>query len=256
MKVESDHLSASQINLWIDDPALWILKYVDGNKEYGRMPAAWRGNAVEKAVDMMLEDGNFNRDELLGTVLQYFQTLGGLPEDKEYANLEGYLDAAIDFIKRSNWGKPVSCQKKVEHEIEGENIQMYFDYEYEGLIRDCKTTGRMPNGLGQADKWKVGDPPLVLSGKDDHIRQMALYREGGGFGSNTTTELFYITPKKVAVYQPSVAELDLALNHSKAAIRAMSEYEERDFWRYVPRDMSGFRWDDNLRAAAIEKWSL
>ena len=48
-----DHFSASQINQFLADQALWILRWGwDVKGEVG--PGAWRGSAVEAAFDVAL----------------------------------------------------------------------------------------------------------------------------------------------------------------------------------------------------------
>ena len=236
-----DHLSSSQINNWIDDPALWILKYLYGIKG-GRMPAAWRGNAVEKAVDLMLTKGEFREHFLLDTARMEFLRLGGLQTDKEWNIIPDYIAQVLPFIKDCGWGIPEGCQTSLEVEIEGVKFIGYMDYDWPGMVRDCKTTGRLPSFSKEG----------VLKGKDDHLRQMSIYTHN----SNRGAELFYVTPKTVKIYQPSADELNKAFRHVTAAIRAMKEFEPQDWFRYVPRDMSHWKWDDKLREKAKELWKL
>src|SRR5262245_45996581 len=48
-----DHLSPSSLRLWRDAPAVWIGKYMlRAPDETG--PGAWRGKAIEVAVDRLL----------------------------------------------------------------------------------------------------------------------------------------------------------------------------------------------------------
>ena len=236
-----DHLSSSQINKWIDDPSLWILDKIYG-VESGRMPAAWRGNAVEKALAAMFT-GEFDRDSLIGISYSDFAERGGLRTDREWNAIPGYIAQLIPFIKDCGWGAPDGCQTRLETEIEGVRVIGYMDYEWGGVVRDCKTTGRMPSFSRETG---------LLRGKDDHLRQMSIYTHN----SNRNAELFYVTPKAVRTYQPSQDELSTAFRHVRAAVRAMKEYEVQDWWRYVPRDMTFYKWADHLREKAKELWKL
>ena len=51
-----DYLSASQINRFLDEPALWVMDQLFGIKSNAG-PGAWRGNAIEAACDAVLFAG-------------------------------------------------------------------------------------------------------------------------------------------------------------------------------------------------------
>jgi hypothetical protein len=49
------HLSASSLNLWAAEPALWIMERLLGRRSPSGIPAA-RGKAVEAGVNIGLHD--------------------------------------------------------------------------------------------------------------------------------------------------------------------------------------------------------
>jgi hypothetical protein len=49
------HLSASSLNLWAAEPALWIMERLLGRRSPSAIPAA-RGKAVEAGVNLGLHD--------------------------------------------------------------------------------------------------------------------------------------------------------------------------------------------------------
>ena len=44
-----EHLSPSSFNTFLDDKAMWIMRYLFGYKNGGG-PAMWRGNAIDGGV--------------------------------------------------------------------------------------------------------------------------------------------------------------------------------------------------------------
>ena len=245
--MEFDHLSASQINKWIEDPALWILDKIY-KVPAGRMPAAWRGQAVEKAVDYMLMAEDFELGAMIKLAQADFLECDwktgeprGMESDAEYGKIEDYVAVAAEAVDDRGWGPPEKMQSEVKKDIEGVEVLQYHDYTYPGFVRDLKTAGRAP-GFGK-------ESGLLL--KPDHLRQMAIYTHD----TNQTAQLLYITPKKYILYEPTKAELNWAWGHVCAAVRAMKSFDG-DIERYVPRDFSNFWWDDNLRAKARELWQL
>jgi hypothetical protein len=55
-----EHLSPSKINLWVNDPALFIGTYLCGMKgSYG--VGAFRGTAVEHALEKKLSNKDFHK---------------------------------------------------------------------------------------------------------------------------------------------------------------------------------------------------
>jgi hypothetical protein len=241
-----DYLSASQINCFIEEPALWIVQYVRGIKgEAG--PAAYRGLALEAAVDYILFKQPATEEELVKIALQRFELDAGGEisdaADKQREEIPEYLTNLIPFLQQQDWGLPVR-QVKIETWIDDVRLTGYIDYKWPDWLLDLKTTGKMPS-------FRDG----ILVGKDGHIRQMAIYREATG----TAPTLLYATPgkaKEPVLYRPSDHELDVGMRQIRAAIRAIKRIDEGNIEMFPPRDLTSYMWSDVTREAASKIWRL
>ena len=59
-----EHLSASSLNLWAAEPALWIMERLLGRKALPGVPAA-RGKAVEHGVHLGLSNPRLSIEECI-----------------------------------------------------------------------------------------------------------------------------------------------------------------------------------------------
>ena len=255
-----DYLSASQINRFLDEPALWVMDQLFGIKSNAG-PGAWRGNAIEAACDAVLFAGA-DDDAALRAANDRFEqdAQGDMADDvnKERCALPVFLHNLLPTIR--GLGMPLTRQSKIVLQLNTLNLDIvgYVDYRFPDRLVDLKTTGRMPSldpVSGRIkDKW-------------DHLRQMAIYERAEG----VTPVLCYATPgkpdkgqerKPPLLYTPSRDELDSALRQVEAAGRAMQRLlkseqpKERIAELYPPRDMSSYVWNDALRAKAINIWRL
>lgn len=255
-----DYLSASQINRFLDEPALWVMDQLFDIKSNAG-PGAWRGSAIEAACDVVLF-GQADDDTALKTALERFEVdaQGDMADDvnKERVAIQVYLHNLLPTIR--SLGMPLTRQSKIVLQLSSLDLDIigYVDYRFPDRLIDLKTTGRMPSldpVSGRIkDKW-------------DHLRQMAIYERAEG----VSPVLCYATPgkpergqdrKPPLLYTPSRDELDSALRQVEAAGRAMQRLlkseqpRERIAELYPPRDMQSYVWNDQLRAEAINIWRL
>ena len=152
-----DHLSPSSINEFINNPTHWLLK-VSGYKENFGIPAFWRGTAIDNTIEKSLFDMRLSEKSLVTYALDVFDQReydamqGGLAYNKAKAQTErnvlvDYIKIAIPFFRQL--GKPIKSQGKIKLEYEEIPIPIigYYDLYYEGIVRDIKTTNRMPSVL-------------------------------------------------------------------------------------------------------------
>tara|TARA_R100000773_G_scaffold22815_1_gene20110 strand:- start:15626 stop:16429 length:804 start_codon:yes stop_codon:yes gene_type:complete len=158
-----DHLSASNINLFIEDPARWVMRYLF-NPPSQQKPVFWRGTAVDSAIGRMFgmlegggdplsdaECGVIAMEQYLG-LADYWQKEGYEVDEHETAQeagrLEACLDTALPFYRKL--GKPTAYQKQINVTLAECPVPVngYLDLIYgEGqnaIVRDIKTTRRKP----------------------------------------------------------------------------------------------------------------
>lgn len=234
------HLSASSLNLFASEPALWVGKYLLGWKdEFGA--AANRGNAVEAGLDHWLYAADRGQETIRQAsqkALDFFalRTDGVADEehDAERAVIPAMLFQACQATRAMPC--PVARQLKTEFWIDGIDVPVigYVDYVFDDGIVDLKTTKRMPSQPSKA-----------------HLSQMAGYFRA----RNEQITLLYVTDKKHQLRPVTKDECEegyadlcraaWALRHVLASSR--DAHEAASF--YVP-DFSDFRWNDQLISSA------
>lgn len=185
-----DHLSASSLNTYINDPCMFIIRYLFKHKGTGN-PAMWRGSIVDEIIGEMLTDKrNLKNETLIKRAEKRFQGLYDhwkkeitIDEDKYYkekSNLSRYLEVAIPFYKQL--GKPKNYQKKISLQLESIPIEIigYIDLQYEGILRDIKTVGRMPSNVPDSVK-----------------RQLSIYAVAEN--SEALVDYIFASPKKTEI---------------------------------------------------------
>lgn len=235
------YISPSEANLYIYDPCLWVITYPWGVKDEGRMPAAWRGNAVEKAVDAMFR-GETDLEALTHIAVSSFLEQGGEESDKQFKAIPGFVETMHNFLQEAGWDAPDGMQSRMERHISGFNVMGIRDYVWPEFVRDLKTTERSPSF----------DTHGRLKDRDDHIRQMAAYVAG----TNSTAELIYCTPKKVILYPVSTHEIQYGEKYLTRAMELISQFDERDIRNWVPKNLWDYRWGPEQRKIAKETWGL
>ncbi len=155
-----DHLSASSLNLYSDEPAYWSLVYLHGYKDQAG-PAAWRGSAVEAGLDLWLYKRDYQEAVQASNRRFEADALGDLTEnvDLERKLVPKFLEQACAALQGKT--EPTARQLKIEHWFDGIEVPLigFIDYEFGEEGFDLKTTRRMPSNM----------PPR-------HCRQLSLYQ--------------------------------------------------------------------------------
>ncbi len=242
-----DHLSASSVNLFIAQPALWCASYLM-KKRPPVGPAAHRGTAIECGVEAGLFDPELPIAECQKLAQAKFHTLTRLSADpridKERECIDGSVATALAELRQ--YGVPEKPedgrQHKLEIQIDGVGVPVigYLDFIWpqHGIIGDLKTTSRIPSEISDA-----------------HARQGALYLR---HGSNLQVRMIYVSSKKVAAYVVAdAAENITAFVQAAQAIErllSLSDDPEHITWCFAP-DLSSFYWgDQSARRIAQEIW--
>ena len=143
------HLSASQINSWIGDPAGYLAGLAGLTSRFG--PAAWRGTAVEKGIQaavtgdpdyLLVARASFEKENIANQGFFADVTI-----NKEYSAMDDYIRHGLSLY--NNFGPPAFYQQKIVHELDDLEIPFvgYIDFLYDDQIRDTKTTARKPSNL-------------------------------------------------------------------------------------------------------------
>jgi len=237
-------ISPSQINLFLNEPAIWILNRFFG--VYGDFGAsAKRGNCVELGLNKVLLNG-LTFDEALGQVLHIYDTdMEEIYDEKKEAereNIGPMLEQAIDLFL--NIDPPQKTQIRIEPDVLDLPILGIADYDMGEYMVDLKTTSRCPS--------------CVENLSSEHIRQTTIYY----LGSNKPQKLAYVTPKKNALYEVTKEQMETAEKEIRAAAEAMraaydiEEKQGKDALAvlYPPRDTKNFYWDNKTLNAAQGIW--
>jgi hypothetical protein len=242
------HLSASSVNLFIAQPALWCVSYLL-KRRTGVGPAAHRGTSIEAGVEAGLFDPAMPVEECQKIALAKFHGLTRLSSDgrieKERETIAPSVEVALAELRQ--YGIPEktadgSRQHKIELTIPGVAVPVWgfldFWFADHGIIVDLKSTARIPSEV---------TPP--------HARQGAVY---ASWGSNQQVRMAYVSSKKVACYVvPDVDHHRAAFVQAAQAIEnllSLSDDGEK-LTRCFSPDLTSFYWGDaSARALAQEIW--
>lgn len=199
-----EHLSASSINLYMQDIPLFIVRYLAKHKSPTNS-AMLRGTVIDHAIG---EKHSFKEAQKEFMSLMNYHKKEGVTFDEvkaetEYKNIEKYLEVGLPYYEEL--GEPVSYQKKVELEFDDLPIPVigYVDLEYEDCIRDIKTTARKPSEL----------LPTVQ-------RQIAIYATALE-KDRAYADYLYVTKTKSEVITFEVDDIDMRLNEVYRVASAM-----------------------------------
>jgi hypothetical protein len=150
-----EHLSASSLNLWAAQPALWIMERLLGRRMLPGIAAA-RGKAVEHGVHLGLSNPQLSIEECIeGAEREFIRqtTLSADPRrEDERKKLAGWVRGALAELRQ--YGTPDGYQEKIELELDDIAVPLvgYIDWRFSnhGLIVDLKTTERFPSQIGNA----------------------------------------------------------------------------------------------------------
>ena len=245
------HLSASSINEYIQNPARWLL-HVSGYRDNSGIPAMWRGTAVDKAITSALLEG-LSDDEAVAEANSTFADeeasaiANGQPVNEkksatESAAVERYLRIALPHYR--SLGKPIASQKKVKLEYEWMPVPIigYLDLQYEGVVRDIKTVGRLPSVV----------PQTVC-------RQLAIYATA----EKALPLVDYIHSTKssaqvVVMGVPDVEDHMKMVERSARSMMRLLSYSSdiHEIAQLLVPNFDDWRWSGNEIEAAKKLWSL
>ena len=240
---EIEHLSASSINLFIQDIPLFIVRYLAKHKSPTN-PAMLRGTIIDHAIgkNYTIQQAQEEFKKLMAYEKKQGNVFDKEKADTEYNNLEKYLEIGIPFYEKL--GEPVSYQERVELNFDDLPVPIigFVDMEYKDCIRDIKTTAKRPSTLL---------PPVQ--------RQIAIYATALE-KNRAYADYLYVTKTKAEVITLEVDDIDMRLNEVyRVASAMMNLLQDNDINSLVDKfypDFSNWMWSDSDRAVAKELWRI
>lgn len=242
-----EHLSASSVNLFIAQPALWCCSYLMKRRPPVG-PAAHRGTSIECGVEAGLFDPDLPVEECQKVAQAKFHSLTRLSADQRIEKERDCIDGsvAVALAELRQYGVPEKPadgrQHKLEIELDGVAVPIigYLDFIWpqHGIIGDLKSTSRMPSEIS-----------------DGHARQGSLYLR---HGSNLQVRMVYVSKSKLAAYVVEDAPRHIAsfVQAAQAIERLLSLSDDPEhLTRCFAPDLSSFYWgDQSARRIAQEIW--
>lgn len=260
---ELPKLSPSSINLYLVDPALWVMKHFY-KQTSGFNIYAMRGVAVENALNHYVKTMN-ERDsvvmsevekEAVDIALAYFQENSFYWDDEELkikieADIDPWVKNAIKALYSLERDIPKQ-QSDILVEIEGLPVGGFVDYDFETLQTDLKTCNSLPKIVSRGDR-----KGFLPKEKQANVRQQAIYKLAKG----KETSLLYVTPTEHLHHVISDAEAEEAMAEVKRACKEIKHLltlpVEEIIDATVPKWKSmehSFFWDEPLRRLAHDLW--
>lgn len=245
------NLSPSSINLFIKNPAKYILK-VSGYKDNIGVPAMWRGTAVDFAICSFLNDECSENDclavaqnkfiDLHNVSLESNQYIDQDKVTKEYEKLNQFIDVSTPHFQQ--FGIPFSTQEKIELVLEDLPIPIigYTDLQYENTVRDIKTIGKLDKNV-----------------KDETLRQMAVYEKATG--KVAFLDYVYATKSKAEV-RTVLAEnteyhFGVVLQACKSIMRLLGTSSDiSEVAQHIMPDFDRWDFSEGEKEAAKKLWRL
>lgn len=238
------HLSASQINTWINAPSLWVLEKLLGKR--GQMGcSAHRGTAAEAGISAGLFNPAMTQEECVAVAMPVYDRLTALSgdpkRDTERSVIPGMITQGLKLREHGAPIKPNSGdQHKIEVRLEGVSVPIigYLDWLYAEEVLDLKTTMRVPSAMS-----------------DTHLRQASLYKLAH---MDKRVRFFYASDKKSEKHTLTREQYDNAIQQLTCAAMRLERFlgvskDKMELAAIVPHSSESFYFGDaTTKANAIE----
>ena len=240
-----EHLSASKINSWINDPCLFIASTLCGLESKVGV-GAFRGTATEYALSKKLQNTNYSDNKIQEFLYGKFNEeciennidINDYKANKEKTSLPFYYEQAFDLYK--NFEELEHYQHKIYYSLH-EDLPIPFlgfiDFVFKDSIRDTKTTSRMPS-----------------KPTEGHQRQLAIYSKAF---PDKELWLDYITPKQAVSYK--VTNVEKRLNEVIKVAFGLQKFLSISSDPYELASMlypnyDNWMWNEDMKKQAKEIW--
>lgn len=240
------HLSASSLNLWASEPALWVMERLLGLRGPGNAMMA-RGKAVEEGIHAGLVDSAKSVEECSAIALTAYDKEMALivdeKRDSERENIPGYVAHGLTELRQ--YGAPTAYQDRVEYRLDDVPAPIigFIDWRFDqhGLIVDLKTSERLPSGISSS-----------------HARQGAIYARAHG---NYGMRFAYVKPsagkkdgRAVTVYELDRDEIDRQIVALRQIALRLERFlrlsrDPQELSNLLVPDYDGFYWSNPITRA-------
>jgi hypothetical protein len=245
-----DHLSASSLNLWAAEPAVWLMERLLGHRSPPSALMA-RGRAVEDGVHVGLIDPSLSVETCIERALAtYDREMTLNPDgrrDSERALIPGYVEHGLGELRQ--YGIPSAYQDRIEIRLDDVPVPVigFIDWRFDdhGLIVDLKTSERLPSAISLP-----------------HARQGAVYAKARG---NYGMRFAYVKPtagkkdgRAVVVYELERAEIDRQIAALREIALRLGRFlslstDARELCGLIVPDYERFHWTNpTTRARGAE----
>lgn len=242
-------LSASQINLFIEEPALWVLQYFYGVRGGSNIYAV-RGKSVEEYVNEAITQG-------------VIPTLSGFVKIAVAKSLQDNVEITEEDIERFyKWGEKVlplvqsfkitGQQIALTGDLNGIKIKGYADFAFGDELVDLKTVSKVPTLLIRTDR-----KGMLSKDKSANVRQQVIYKELSG---RDTSLLFVDEQGNSLHYVIQQSDIDEQLPIIQDAINKIKNILTMNLKDVIlqisPKNINSFYWDEITRNKAKELWTI
>ena len=228
------HLSASQINTWINAPSFWLMEKLLGYK--GQMGcAAHRGTATEAGVSLGLFDPLMPLEDCVDAALASYDRLTALSGDerrqKERDGIPGMVAQGLQLRSHGLPIRPNDHQHKVEVRLEGVTVPIigYLDWLYAEEVLDLKTTFRVPSAMSEP-----------------HTRQASIYKQAH---MDKRVRFAYCSDKKMEKHTLTREGYDAAIREITGAAQKLQKFlslsdDSQELAAIIPHSSETFYFSD------------
>lgn len=246
-------ISPSAINLFIKEPALWVLKYFYG-KSSDKNIHAMRGIAIEDGINRFIETGEDPTHVAIDrfTEMSFFWSDYDLIEDIE-EKIPQWVSNSMDSIPPLS--SIIGVQKELVGSYRGVPLRGFVDYATQDKYIDLKTVTKLPKISSRGAR-----KGMLEAGRKANIRQQTIYN----IISDKPTALLYVTPcpeEKFYLHDITQEEMDEAIVDIDTALdeikNILTMNIEEVMMCTVPNWKSmkySFYWDEPLRDLARVLW--
>lgn len=240
-----EHLSASQINTWINAPSLWLLEKLLGHK--GKMgAAAHRGTATEAGVSAGLFDHSLSVADCEAVAYPVYDRLTALSADPKRDAERGVIAGMIkQGLTLREHGLPISPnsedhQHRVEIMLPGVSVPVigFLDWMYADEVLDLKTTLRVPSAMSEP-----------------HLRQATIYKTAH---MDKRVRFFYCSDKKAEKHTLTREQYDASMSQLVQAASRLERFlglssDAQELAAIIPHCSDSFYFNDPAtKVKAIE----
>ena len=243
------HLSASSLNLWAAQPALWIMERLLGRRSPAGIPAA-RGKAVEAGVHAGLVDPTMPVEACVAEAERAFDRETVLSPDPRRGEvrtkLAGWVKGAVAELRQYGPPDDDGYQGRVEVRLDDVPVPVigFVDWRFSqhGLIVDLKTAERHPSAIG-ASHGRQG--AVYASAHGNYGMRFAYAKPAPGKGDARQVLVLEMSGDEVRQHLAALRLIALSLSRFLSVSR-----DARELAGLIVPDFDAFWWSDPAVRAA------